>query len=73
MPQRLPEVEHHFGIVPYSSQMGSDSDIPKRYSSPITLFDRHSDDSLFLKKVMPLPPFISTKYGALSLHRIESI
>ncbi|KAK0498168.1 hypothetical protein EDD18DRAFT_1071315 [Armillaria luteobubalina] len=42
-----------------------DSAIPKPYSSPITFFDRHLDDSLILKKVTLLPSLIPTLSEAL--------
>ncbi len=63
----LPEVdfENLFGFAPLSLEQNPDSDIPKPYSSPITFFDRHLDDSLILKKVTVLPSLISTISEAL--------
>ncbi|PBL01858.1 hypothetical protein ARMGADRAFT_1005352 [Armillaria gallica] len=61
-PFRLPEVDfqHLFAFDPLPLEQNPDSDIPKPYSSPVTFFDRHLDDSLILKKVMVLPSLIST-------------
>ncbi|PBK65722.1 hypothetical protein ARMSODRAFT_1087332 [Armillaria solidipes] len=63
----LPEVdfENLFGLAPLPLEQNPDSDIPKPYSSPITFFDRHLDDSLILKKVTVLPSLISTISEAL--------
>ncbi|KAK0447980.1 hypothetical protein EV421DRAFT_1900644 [Armillaria borealis] len=63
----LPEVdfENLFGFAPLPLEQDPDSDIPKPYSSPITFFDKHLDDSLILKKVTALPSLISTLSEAL--------
>ncbi|KAK0498161.1 hypothetical protein EDD18DRAFT_1350782 [Armillaria luteobubalina] len=63
----LPEVdlEHLFELAPFPLEEDPDSDISKPYSSPITFFDKHLDDSLILKKVTVLPSLISTLSEAL--------
>ncbi len=59
------DFEDLFGLDPFSLEQDPDSAIPKPYSSPITFFDRHLDDSLILKKVVVLPSLISTLSEAL--------
>ncbi len=63
----LPEVDFGdlFGFVPLPLEQDPDSDIPKPYSSPITFFDRHLDESLILKRITVLPSLISTISEAL--------
>lgn len=63
----LPEVDfgNLFEFSPLPLEQDPDSDIPKPYSSPITFFDRHLDESLVLKKVTVLPSLISTISEAL--------
>ncbi|KAK0231419.1 hypothetical protein IW262DRAFT_1344025 [Armillaria fumosa] len=60
-----PGFEDLFGLDPFSLEQDPDSGIPKPYSSPITFFDRHLDDTLILKKVAVLPSLISTLSEAL--------
>ncbi|KAK0490395.1 hypothetical protein IW261DRAFT_1587894 [Armillaria novae-zelandiae] len=60
-----PDFEDLFEFAPFPLEQDPDSDIPKPYSSPITFFDKHLDDSLILKKVTALPSLISTLSQAL--------
>ncbi|KAK0231445.1 hypothetical protein IW262DRAFT_1260881 [Armillaria fumosa] len=60
-----PDFEDLFEFTPFPLRQDPDSSIPKPYSSPITFFDRHLDDSLILKKVTTLPSLTSTLSEAL--------
>ncbi|SJL01282.1 uncharacterized protein ARMOST_04600 [Armillaria ostoyae] len=60
-----PDFEDLFELDPFSLEHDPNSAIPKPYSSPITFFDRHLDDSLILKKIAVLPSLISTLSEAL--------
>lgn len=59
------DLEHLFGFAPFPLEQDPNADIPKPYSSPITFFDRHLDESLILKRVTILPSLISTLTDAL--------
>ncbi|KAK0231414.1 hypothetical protein IW262DRAFT_1343997 [Armillaria fumosa] len=66
--------EDLFGLDPFPLEQDPDSGIPKPYSSPITFFDKHLDDSLILKKVAVLPSLISTLSETLDgyVHKFNS-
>ncbi|KAK0231440.1 hypothetical protein IW262DRAFT_1526847 [Armillaria fumosa] len=54
------DFEDLFGLDPFPLEQDPDSGIATPYSSPITFFDKHLNDSLILKKVALLPSLICT-------------
>ncbi|KAK0498138.1 hypothetical protein EDD18DRAFT_1071378 [Armillaria luteobubalina] len=70
-PDGVQALEELLSFVPPPLQHDPDSDVPVPERSPVTLYDKHLDDSLILKRVTVLPRLISTLSKSLDDHLLS--